>query len=100
MNISDNRRDAYSTKYLEHSKVIRIYVMEKSISSLPLVLKRRWLPALVTFAAVIGASVAYLTFTPRLYQASTRLMLDDRRVSLSDLGRDLSSSTDGYTRRP
>lgn len=64
--------------------------MEKSISSLPMVLKRRCLPALVTFAAVIGASVAYLTFTPHLYQASARLMLDDRRVSLSDLGRDLA----------
>ncbi|MBD2388329.1 GumC family protein [Cylindrospermum sp. FACHB-282] len=64
--------------------------MEKNIASLPLVLKRRFWPALATFTAVIGASVAYLTFTPRLYQASARLMLDDKRVSLSDLGRDLT----------
>ncbi|AFZ22776.1 capsular exopolysaccharide biosynthesis protein [Cylindrospermum stagnale PCC 7417] len=64
--------------------------MEKSIFLLPSVLKRRCLPALATFAAVIGASITYLTFTPRLYQASARLMLDDKRVSLSDLGRDLT----------
>ncbi|MBE9034980.1 GumC family protein [aff. Roholtiella sp. LEGE 12411] len=64
--------------------------MEKGFSSLPTVLKRRSLPALATFAAVIGGAVVYLTFAPRMYQASARLMLDDKRVSVSDLGRDLT----------
>jgi capsular exopolysaccharide synthesis family protein len=64
--------------------------MEKSISSLPVVLKRRSLPALATFTAVIGGAVIYLAFAPRLYQSSAQLMLDDKRVSVSDLGRDLT----------
>ncbi len=68
----------------------KVYVMEKGFSSLPTVLKRRSLPALATFAAVIGGAVVYLTFAPRMYQASARLMLDDKRVSVSDLGRDLT----------
>lgn len=68
----------------------KVYVMEKGFSSLPAVLKRRSLPALATFAAVIGGAVVYLTFAPRMYQTSSRLMLDDKRVSVSDLGRDLT----------
>ncbi|MDF5707845.1 MAG: polysaccharide biosynthesis tyrosine autokinase [Nostoc sp. S4] len=64
--------------------------MEKGISSLLVVLKRRSLPALATFAAVIGGSFMYLAFTPSLYQASARLILDDKRVSVSELGRDLT----------
>ncbi|MBD0262758.1 MAG: polysaccharide biosynthesis tyrosine autokinase [Tolypothrix sp. Co-bin9] len=69
--------------------------MEKSISSLLAVLKRRALPALVTFTAVIGGAVAYLTVTPRLYEASARLIQDDRRVSVSELGRDLTQVSSG-----
>ncbi|MBD2608000.1 polysaccharide biosynthesis tyrosine autokinase [Scytonema hofmannii FACHB-248] len=69
--------------------------MEKGISSLLAVLKRRALPALVTFTAVIGGAFAYLTVTPRLYQASARLIQDDRRVSVSELGRDLTSVSSG-----
>lgn len=69
--------------------------MEKGISSLLAILKRRGLPALVTFTAVIGGAVAYLTVTPRLYEASARLMQDDRRVSVSELGRDLTSVSSG-----
>ena len=69
--------------------------MEKGISSLLAVLKRRAFPALVTFTAVIGGAVAYLTVTPRLYEASARLIQDDRRVSVSELGRDLTSVSSG-----
>ncbi|MGI2906712.1 GumC family protein [Tolypothrix sp. VBCCA 56010] len=69
--------------------------MEKNISSLLAVLNRRALPALVTFTAVIGGAFAYLTVTPRLYEASARLMQDDRRVSVSELGRDLTSVSSG-----
>lgn len=68
----------------------KVYVMEKSISSLVVVLKRRSWPALATFVAVIGGAVAYLVLAPSLYQASARLILDDKRVSVSELGRDLT----------
>lgn len=64
--------------------------MEKSFSSLLMVLRRRSLPALATFAAVIGGAVAYLSVTPRLYETSARLMLDEKQVSVSELGRDLT----------
>ncbi len=69
--------------------------MEKGISSLLAVLQRRALPALVTFTAVIGGAVAYLHVTPRLYEASARLIQDDRRVSVSELGRDLTQVSSG-----
>ena len=69
--------------------------MEKGISSLLAVLKRRALPALVTFTAVIGGAFAYLTVTPRLYETSARLIQDDRRVSVSELGRDLTQVSSG-----
>jgi polysaccharide biosynthesis transport protein len=69
--------------------------MEKGISSLLAVLKRRALPALVTFTAVIGGAFAYLSVTPRLYEASARLIQDDRRVSVSELGRDLTQLSSG-----
>ena len=72
--------------------------MEKGISYLLAVMQRRSLPAMATFAAVIGGAIAYLAVTPHLYSASARLILDDKRVSISDLGRDLTqvrSSTPG-----
>ncbi len=68
-------------------------VMEKGFGSLLAVLRRRGLPALVTFAAVIGGAFAYLKVTPRMYETSTRLILDDKRVSVSELGRDLSQTS-------
>ncbi|MCF2149955.1 polysaccharide biosynthesis tyrosine autokinase [Desmonostoc muscorum LEGE 12446] len=64
--------------------------MEKSVSSLVVVLKRRSLPALAMFVAVIGGAVAYLVLAPSLYRASAQLILDDKRVSISELGRDLT----------
>jgi polysaccharide biosynthesis transport protein len=54
------------------------------------VLKRNLLPALATFTSVVGASYLYLKATPPTYQASARLILDDRRVSVSDLGQALA----------
>ncbi|MDZ8105828.1 MAG: polysaccharide biosynthesis tyrosine autokinase [Nostoc sp. DedQUE12a] len=74
--------------------------MEKSISSLVVVLKRRSWPALATFVAVIGGAVAYLVFAPSLYRASAQLILDDRRVSVSELGRDLTQVPAGVPGGP
>jgi polysaccharide biosynthesis transport protein len=69
--------------------------MEKGISSLLAIIKRRALPAIATFGAVIGGAFAYLAVTPNLYQTSARLMLDDKRVSVSELGQNLSQVSSG-----
>ncbi len=69
--------------------------MEKGISSLLAVLQRRSVPALATFIAAIGTSVAYLAVTPHSYETSARLMLDEKRVSISELGRDLTQVPSG-----
>ncbi|NMG18515.1 GumC family protein [Brasilonema bromeliae] len=64
--------------------------MEKGISSVLAVLTRRSLPAIAAFVAVMGGAIAYLAVTPNKYEALARLMLDDKRVSVSELGRDLT----------
>ena len=64
--------------------------MEKGVVTLLAVLKRRSLPALATFSAVICGAIAYLEVTPRMYETSSRLILDDQKVSVSDFGRELS----------
>ncbi|MGH7999920.1 MAG: GumC family protein [Brasilonema sp.] len=64
--------------------------MEKGISTVLAVLKRRSIPAIAAFVAVIGGAIAYLTVTPSKYEAYARLMQDDKRVSVSELGRDLT----------
>lgn len=68
----------------------QVGVMDKSLLSLASVLQRRAWPALATFASVIGASIAYLVVTPSVYEVKGRLILDEKQVSVSELGRDLS----------
>ncbi len=67
-----------------------VYVMEKGISTVLAVLKRRSLPAFAAFVGVIGGAIAFLAVTPSKYEAYARLMQDDKRVSVSELGRDLT----------
>lgn len=75
--------------------------MGKGISTLLAVLGRRGFPAITVFAAVMGASFAYLAVTPRLYETSARLMLDDKKASVSELGRDLTQiNSSGVGRNP
>src|SRR5579883_3354532 len=74
--------------------------MDKGISYLLGVLKRRSLPALVSFEAVIGGAIAYLEITPHQYESSARLMLDDKSVSVSDLGRNLTQLPSGVPGGP
>lgn len=69
--------------------------MEKGFWSVLGIVKRHGLPALVTFAAVMGGAWTYLRVTPRMYETSARLMFDDRRVSVSELGRDLTQTSVG-----
>jgi capsular exopolysaccharide synthesis family protein len=74
--------------------------MEKGISFLLAISKRRRLPALATFIAALGTSVAYLAVTPHSYETSARLMLDDKRVSISELGRNLTQVPEGTAGGP
>ncbi len=56
----------------------------------PATLKRNSLPALVTLGAVVGSAWFYAQKAPRMYETSSRLMLDDRTKSVSELGRALT----------
>ncbi|MGB6301244.1 MAG: polysaccharide biosynthesis tyrosine autokinase [Rivularia sp. (in: cyanobacteria)] len=69
--------------------------MNNSIVSILTVLRRRSLPAIATFAAVITGAVYYLNVTPRMYETSARLILDNKLASVSELGRDLTKSSGG-----
>ncbi|SRR5579883_604895 len=66
-----------------------------SMSSLLTVMKRHWWIALIIFASSTGAALVYLRVTHPLYTTSVRLMLDDKRVSISELGRALSAVPEG-----
>lgn len=47
--------------------------------------RRRW-PALATFASVICSAVVYIAVTPPLYESTTRIMINSKQLSVSDLG--------------
>ncbi|AFZ00459.1 GumC family protein [Calothrix sp. PCC 6303] len=65
--------------------------MEKSISSVFTILKRRSFPALLMFAAVLGGAYAYISTAPKMYESAIRLMVDEKRgTSVSELGRNLT----------
>ena len=63
---------------ITHSETV---AMTKSITSLPLILKRHWLPAAIAFTSVMAGAIAYLKFTPQLYEAKAQWTLDDRQIS-------------------
>lgn len=60
------------------------------IESLVLVLKRHYLTAFTAFAATLGAAYIYAWRTTPLYETSVRLMIDEQRVSVSELGQALA----------
>jgi polysaccharide biosynthesis transport protein len=60
----------------------------------PTILKRHALPVLVTLCAAIGAALLYGQKSPRSYESSARLLLDDRPRSISELGRNLTKVAD------
>jgi polysaccharide biosynthesis transport protein len=64
--------------------------MSTNLKSLPTVIQRHLFPALATFVATVGASLTYIAIAAPEYEASARLMLDEKRASVSELGRDLS----------
>lgn len=62
------------------------------VLSLPLILKRRLFPAIAVFAAALGSAALYLSTVEPLYVASARLIVDERRGSISELGQELTAS--------
>ncbi|MBX2864703.1 MAG: AAA family ATPase [Leptolyngbyaceae cyanobacterium MAG.088] len=55
-------------------------------------LRRYWWAVLAALATSLGVSILYLIVTPSLYQASVRLNVNDKTVSLSSVGQTLSSN--------
>jgi polysaccharide biosynthesis transport protein len=53
-------------------------------------LSRHGIPALAAFSATIGSALFYLSKTPPQYESATRLIVDDRSVSISPLGQNLA----------
>jgi polysaccharide biosynthesis transport protein len=45
--------------------------------------------AIIAFVPVIGGAQIYLATAPRIYQTSAQLIVDEKRVSVSELGRNL-----------
>jgi polysaccharide biosynthesis transport protein len=64
--------------------------MTKNIPSLSSAFRKNYKLALLTFISVIGGTQIYLLTAPKVYQSSAQLMLDEKRVSVSELGRDLA----------
>ena len=60
------------------------------IESLVFVFKRHYVTALAAVAATIGAACLYLYRTTPVYETSARLMLNEQRVSVSELGQALA----------
>ncbi|HEY9837765.1 MAG TPA: Wzz/FepE/Etk N-terminal domain-containing protein, partial [Vampirovibrionales bacterium] len=69
---------------------LNLGVMDKSLAMLLSVLRRRSVPALATFVSAIAVAIAYLVVTPPVYEVKGRLILDEKQVSVSELGRNLS----------
>ena len=61
------------------------------LSALLLILKRRYIPALMGFTGVLLGAILYLIFAPRNYQATALISLEDRQKSISEIGKNLSS---------
>jgi len=64
---------------------------QKFTSSLPVVLNRHRWPAIATFVSVICGAIFYLAITPRQYESKVRLILEEKQLSISELGRDITT---------
>lgn len=75
-------------------------MMNNGITTLPSVVQRRWLPALAVFVSTIAGGILYTTTTPRLYETKSRILLDDRSVSVSELGNALTKPPENVAGGP
>lgn len=64
------------------------------LSSLPSIFKRRGLPAACILIATVASAAWFARETPPQYEATSRLILDDRKSSISELGRELTELTE------
>jgi polysaccharide biosynthesis transport protein len=64
--------------------------MDKSFSLLPAVFERWRRPSLFTFAAVMVGAIGYLVFAPSTYEATVKILVDNKQLSVSELGRQLA----------
>ncbi|AFY92660.1 GumC family protein [Chamaesiphon minutus] len=69
--------------------------MNKSFTSIPSTLMRHWFPSALVFGSVMAGALAYLKVTPQLYEAKAQLTLDDRQISVSNIGHDLAKLPEG-----
>lgn len=60
--------------------------------SIASILRRRLLPAIAVFTATIGSSLVYLWLAEPEYVSSARLVVEERAVSISELGQELTAS--------
>jgi polysaccharide biosynthesis transport protein len=74
--------------------------MNKSITSIPSTLMRHWLPSALVFSSVMAGAIVYLKLTPQLYEAKAQLTLDDRQISVSNIGHDLAKLPEGGAGSP
>jgi polysaccharide biosynthesis transport protein len=65
--------------------------MEPNVSSIPSIFWRHRWSAITTFAAVICGAILYIAVTPPKYEATIRVMLNNKQLSVSDIGRDLAT---------
>ena len=61
------------------------------LSTLLTILKRNYPPALMGFLGVLLGVVLYLIFAQRMYRATASIVLENRQVSISELGKNLSN---------
>jgi polysaccharide biosynthesis transport protein len=74
--------------------------MDKSFSLLPAIFGRwRW-PALFTFAAVIVGAIGYLIFAPSTYEATVKILVDNKQLSVSELGRQIAEKPEILNANP
>ena len=64
--------------------------MAKTTLSLSSAFRKYYKFGLATFGSVIAGSAVYLSITPPVYQTSLQLILDEKSISVSELGRDLA----------
>jgi polysaccharide biosynthesis transport protein len=64
--------------------------MDKSFSLLSAVFGRWRGPSLAVFAAVMIGALGYLSFAPSLYEAVVKIIVDNKQLSVSELGREMA----------
>lgn len=57
-------------------------------------LRRYWWAAIAAFTTAIGASLLYALTAPSIYRTSARISVNDKTVSISDVGETLTDNTE------